>query len=186
LLRYYAWWRINLAQQEDVEDALATVRGLLNTQRHARLVIQGTSRGAAVALQVAPRVPLLVLEAPFTTVEDVIEARFAWPLRWVVRAVLRTCTRYRAARNATWSPLAAAREFRHPKMPIVLVSSHADTIVPMDLTTRLAAALRTSGVAHVHEIKLSQSSHSSFSSEVDADRVDYVRELDALYGHYVY
>ncbi len=194
-IRVYKWWDVNIGQEGDVRHALASVRTALVNNPGKRLVLRGTSRGAAVALQVAAlltsdeiaHVPLLICEAPFTTVADVIDARFAWKWeRLLVRVGLRVFTSYRAKQSKQWSPMAVAWNFSHPTLPIVIVASKVDTVVPPQVTERLVDVLKRGGVQHVHTILLQASDHSSFSSDNDADRRTYVTELDALYNQYLH
>jgi pimeloyl-ACP methyl ester carboxylesterase len=193
--RLHVWWRVNLAQRRDVTRALAYVRRALARNPYKRLVLFGSSRGAAVCLQVAAqlsaeeikRIPMIVCEAPFTTVEDVINTRFAGlhNVQAFVRFVLRWFTSYDARMNDTWSPLAAATDFPHKQLPIVLVRSAIDTVVPPHLTAFLGSVLRGAHVKNVHDIVLQHSAHSDFTSDNDEDRKHYVEELNVLYKKYL-
>lgn len=192
--RVYAWWRINLGQEDDVTLALRHTRSVLASNPGKRLVLFGSSRGAAVLIQVAARltpaeiarIPMIICEAPFTTVDNVIETRFAdHPvIQAAVRAALSTFTRYRPENSDRWSPTTAARSFPHKELPIVLVRSRVDTVVVPALTTQIGSLLRIAGVRSVHEIVLNVSDHSSFTSANDADRRIYVDALNALYAQY--
>jgi len=191
--RVYLPFRNNIAQHDDVMHALNHVRKEMARNPNSRFIFFGSSRGAAVALQVAElltstevaRVPLVICEGAFTTVEDVIDTRFPLPVRVLVRAILALFTRYKPSANAAWSPLQAATHFIHKKLPIVLVTSQADTVVVPVLTKRLAVALRNSGLEHVYEIELADSPHSGYAWFNDDDRALYVTELDKIYKKHV-
>jgi pimeloyl-ACP methyl ester carboxylesterase len=190
---FYLPFRNNVAQRDDVMHALCHVRSVLNEDQHRRVILFGSSRGSAVALQVAARltrkevarVPLVICEGVFTTVEDVLDTRFSAPIRFLARAGLAWFTRYRPAENAEWSPLSAAQTFPHLDLPIVVVRSAADTVVVPALGERVVEALRTRGVKDVYDIKLSASEHSGYAWLNDADRNVYVRTLDSIYKAHV-
>ena len=175
--------------------ALAQVRKALARNPYKRLVIFGSSRGAAITLQVAARltaqeikrIPMIICEAPFTTVGDVIGTRFAGTpnIQALVRFLLTWLARYRSEHDATWSPLAAALTFPHKMLPIVLVRSLVDTVVVPKLTETLANVLRNVHVKNVHEIVLQHSAHSDFTLAHDDDRRHYVDELNTLYTRYL-
>ena len=193
--RHYKTSDINIAQGYDVTCAKGKLLSALATDKGKRFVVHGTSRGAAVALQIVAglpsnivrdRIALLFCEAPFTTVEDVIDVRYGhntW-LSACVRFTLRWFTSYDARDNDVWSPLAAARTFPHVDLPIVVVSSLADRVVPSELQGALVAALRGSGAKNVHEIQLKSSPHPAFTWDNDSDRRTYVDSLDAIYKLY--
>lgn len=185
--------RLNLGQRNDVQHAANALYHAFATHPTSKFVVFGTSRGAAVALQavsillpevVEKRVAMLVCEAPFTTVEDVIDARFSPWMARVVRGFLTMFSAYDPEQNRVWSPRACALTFPHLDLPIIVVSSKADTVVPEPQQAHLVELLRERGVRNVHRIELQHSPHSSFTGHNEDDRDLYVNRMFMYYRQY--
>ncbi len=181
----------NFGQTADVEQGLRIVRGAMaaEPERQRKFILFGTSRGAAVALQVAARltaeeagrVRFLWLEGCFTDVPRVLTYRFGAWLGAFVGWVLARVTRY--APGAP-TPLDAARAFPHKEMPVLLVTSRADAIVDPLMTSALYDAL-----PQVEPWKrvliLDTSPHSDYATDNVADRARYAETLTGMYNAFI-
>lgn len=170
--------RINLAQQDDLSHAAEQIE-----RTSGDIVLYGVSRGASVAISVLSRldpstlkrIKLVVAEAPFDSVESVLNHRCSWWQRPLIRLLLKL-TRYRADGI---TPLALVPTL--PKtIPIVVVVSRVDDVVGYRSTMNLHRALK----AHVHRvdlIKLERSSHGGYTGEQLEDLLHYYQELLKVY-----
>lgn len=184
------WRTDNIAQKNDVARGLSIVRSVLagDTGNPAPpLVLFGASRGASVALQVAAalspveaeRIGLLVIEGAFDDSERVMNFRFGgWLTPWIVR-FLERFTEYRL--SDARRTLEAAKTFPHTTIPILMVTSQLDSIVPPMCTETLAATLTRAGSKDVSVLTLTSSPHSSYAT---ADTVDRRLYADALAAQY--
>jgi pimeloyl-ACP methyl ester carboxylesterase len=183
-----------VGQEADVRKALTMVRAAMaaHADLQHRFVLFGTSRGAAVMLQVAARltpgeaarVGLLVLEGVFDTIPNVLEARYGRFLGAVAAWLLEKVTSCKPHSEVT--PLAVAKTFPHRTMPVLVVASAADWHVPLKLGKRVYAALVDE--AQVNDatfLALAESHHARMSCDKAADRAAYARTLEALYAKYL-
>jgi fermentation-respiration switch protein FrsA (DUF1100 family) len=106
-----------------------------------RLVLYGESLGSGVAVRLAAERPVggLILDAPFTSAEDVAALRYPFaPVRWLMR-----------------DPFRSADVVRDVKAPILVIHGDADPVVPFRLGEALFAAapepkrfVRLPGIGH--------------------------------------
>lgn len=198
--------RINLAQTGDVQHAYDIVRDAMTARPNDRVVLFGTSRGAAVALRLTAvltpeerqRVALVVLEGVFDTVENVLYDRFEKGARFGVRArvvrwLLRRVTQYRPDAP---TPLDAARalsaEMRDHENgvkrvpPVAVITSAVDRVVyPTSTRAVYDALVGASRDARVHFLELKASTHSGYTTDSDADRRAYRDFMADMYARYV-
>jgi fermentation-respiration switch protein FrsA (DUF1100 family) len=106
-----------------------------------RLVLYGESLGSGVAVRLAAERPVggLILDAPFTSAEDVAALRYPFaPVRWLMR-----------------DPFRSADVIGDVKAPILVIHGDADPVVPFRLGEALFAAapepkrfVRLPGIGH--------------------------------------
>lgn len=178
-------------QEADVEQGLRVVRAAMaeHSAGFDRFILFGTSRGAAVALQVAAkltpeeaaRVKLVVLEGVFTNVPDVLTYRFGHFLANLIHKVLPVFTQYRPSRP---TPLDAATSFPHKELPVAVVTSQADDIVDPKMGKTIHGVLSQKTSA-AHLLELRESPHSGYSTDNKGDREMYATFLQGLYDKYL-
>ena len=181
-------FRFNVAQQGDVQHALTETRRQLEARpgKDERFILFGTSRGAAVALQVAhnltadelKRVAFVVCEGVFDTAPAVMESRFGSRVTRFLQWALPKICEYRAESSPT--PLQIAREFAHVDLPLLLVTSRADIIVPPQHTQAMADVLKTRN-KKTTLLQLEHSPHSSMATWDDRDRQTYAQTMQLMF-----
>ena len=155
---------------------------------HHRLVLFGTSRGAAttfvsVAIS-APherrRLALVVLEAPFDSVENALKYRYGEDWGKLAFDVVRRLTNY----SATFlSPARAA--WRFPlDVPVAFITSRADSVVHHNQTAYLMDILRVRGHPNMHHLQLESSAHTHMPLGDGEDQHRYVRFMEEMYERY--
>ena len=176
--------KTSMAQHNDVEH----LRCMLKSASYSKIVLFGCSKGAATmiagTLQIPPaelsKVKLVVAEAPFDTIERVIQHRFGCAQR-VVNFALRTITEYRPESP---SPLQLATMFKWPEsIPLVIILSDADDVVPRECTENLIAVLK----AHNPRIDLtvvclSDAPHHNMSMHNASDTAKYIAAMNQAHA----
>ncbi len=184
----HKWWQYNFGQRADVVQGLRVVHAAMKAYPTDDIVLFGTSRGAAVALQVAhaltvdeiKRVRFMVLEGVFTSVPEVIQYRFNNVVGAIVEVGLRMFTRYNPAAT---TPLEIAQIFEHKNLPIAIVASAIDTIVDPRMGKNICKALTdVAKVKQVKFLKLKSSSHGGCATDNTDDRRAYVAFLNKFYN----
>lgn len=142
-------------------DARTVYSWVRNGYEPARLVLYGESLGTGVAVRLATERPVggLILDAPFTSAEDVAALRYPFvPVRWLMR-----------------DPFRSAEIIRDVKAPILVLHGDADPVIPLRFGEALFAAapepkrfVRLPGTGHGSVLE------SGGLAEVDAflDRVE--------------
>lgn len=182
--------RFNVAQEGDVGHALIQTRAVMQSRPHDVFVLFGTSRGSAVALQVAQlltpeeasRVRFMVLEGIFTEARRVMELRFGSGITVTLERFLAYLTEYNP--NSKTTPKSVAREFKHKEMPLLLVTSRVDTIVDPSLSDAMYKIL-SDRVKHSHLLTLEHSPHSSYATWNQEDRALYVTHMQDYINRFV-
>ncbi len=182
--------RFNAGQGGDVRHAKEQIIAIMDARPHDRFILFGTSRGAAVALQVAhgldatrlDRIAFTVCEGLFDTVFDIIHARFMPLLARGLSWALPLFTEYDPEHKYT--PLWVAAHFPHAEHPVLLVSSAQDQLVPLEHTKRIynALVLRT---PNAQLLTLRESPHSSYATWKDVDRLAYAEKMQEWVNKYV-
>ena len=105
------------------EDARAGYRWLTGRHRPENIVLHGLSLGTGVAAKLATEVEAkaVILEAPYTAIEDVAAERYPWvPVSWLLEHTFRT------------------RDFiGRVRMPLMIVHGDRDTVIPYAHAKRL-------------------------------------------------
>lgn len=155
-----------------------------------RLVLFGTSRGAAttftsVAISTAwerRHLRLVVLEAPFDTVEHALQHQLGNDVASLVyNNVVKQYTNF----SETYlSPARAA--WRFPlDVPVAFVTSDQDAVVHPNQTKYMIDILRTRQHPNVHHLQLRESAHHAMSLGDGEDQRRYVQFMAEMHERYV-
>jgi alpha-beta hydrolase superfamily lysophospholipase len=155
--------------------------------RGRQLVLFGCSRGAATTFvslatveePLLASIRLVILEAPFDTVESVlVESSYTPNLQLFL---LQAFTKYSGEQL---SPLAACESFPL-NVPVAFITSEKDTRVPRACTQRLIDRLRERGHLHLHHLELKNTGHSSMPHTDPDDTRAYLNFVNELYKLYI-
>ena len=174
--------KVNLSQEDDLNFAVKRIEAALRCTEKD-LILYGCSRGASVAISCLAylpekcrgRIKLVVAEAPFDSVEHVLETRFSPFVRSIVKFLFKLA-RYRASGP---SPLTLVPALPR-EIPILIITSVKDEIVTHESSMTLYRALKEK-IQQVHLITLKESSHSGYVSDNIDDLSHYYRELIEVY-----
>jgi hypothetical protein len=161
----------------------------LDKQHRRQLVLFGTSRGADTTLiSVAISHPyerrhlrLVVLEAPFDSVEHALKYRWGSDMGQLVFDAMRQWTNYS---DTAMTPVMAAWHFPLD-VPVLFITSAADTVVHRNQTRYLIDILKTRKHPAVHHLELEHSSHWAMSLGNGEDQIKYTRFMAQMYSRYV-
>jgi len=151
-----------------------------------KLVLFGCSRGASTtftsvatcAENLRNHIKLVILEAPFDTVDNVIDQSAWFP------ALLKAALKLTAYSDDQMSPLQAAQLFPLD-VPVAFITSVVDARVPIQCTQNLINVLRERGHPNLHHLELRNSPHSSMSLADETDQKRYVEFVNSLYAKYL-
>lgn len=191
-LPYVCVGRANFAQEGDVY-LHGTMLARLNFDFAAfqrPIILFGSSNGASTTLnsvllmhQTRPErlrnVKAVIIEAPYSDLDEVLEHLYGpWlsiPARWM----LATVTQYRPPSLKGKRPIDAAAAMEWPlHIPLLIVASKSDKVVPPSQTAKLAALLRAKNPGiDVTECYLNHSTHGTMSIHNDEDVAHYRRVM---------
>jgi len=182
--------RFNVAQEGDLKHAMEQVTHQMKLRPHDRFILFGTSRGAALALQVAnalseddiKRVAFTVCEGVFDTAPAVMESRFGALVTKTLTWFLPKVTEYNPYHVQT--PLWIAEHFKQPHHPVLMVTSQQDTVVPMEHTQRVFDAMHPTATCR-RLLVLIKSPHSSYATWDHTDRCLYKQVMQEWVNKYV-
>eukprot|EP00758_Cryptobia_borreli_P000085 Tbor_TRINITY_DN10122_c0_g1::TRINITY_DN10122_c0_g1_i1::g.17261::m.17261 len=199
------WRKINLAGEKDQEccerDIRKSIQRLdeelqgdkeqnsVNKKKAKKIVLFGFSRGAATIMHtalklpkdIAKRIDLVVLEAPFDSLQQVLNDSSISPS--LVLSALRLV--------GTLSPEEAYNfpEVTHLRCPIAFITSDADTRVPKKTTLRCIDAVKARYYPHsipsIEHLELKYSRHPLMSLGHYEDRLNYIDFMQKLYDTYL-
>jgi predicted esterase len=187
--------RVNIGGDIDQRDCRDCIeRAAAEAKRTgSHLVVMGTSRGASTVLstvltldpELAGAISLVVLEAPFDSVEHVVRNTSFAP-RLILALLQHLGTYAGPERHAT--PLRTIDRVADAsalKAPLAFITSKADRRVPALHTHALMDRLRQRhpGLT-IHHLELAHAHHSAMSIRNDGDRDAYVRFMEGLYDRY--
>jgi alpha-beta hydrolase superfamily lysophospholipase len=162
----------------------------LAEQQNCPLILFGCSRGASTTLtsvlrlyanepELLRNVKGVIVEAPFADIPSVLRFRFG-KLEGLAVRLIHMVQQYRKDKP---SPLDLANKLEWPPhIPLLIVHSRADGVVPQSSTLELVKALRAKN-APLRECELQFSSHSALPTEHNEDRATYKLAVDAFYEH---
>lgn len=172
----------NLAGSHDVQQNIRTIKQCIEAYPNKKIVLFGCSRGAATVVttlanlnkDLLSHIALAIVEAPFDTVESVINASSYSPS--LAMYCLRTFTKYEDEQQ---SPLDAVNGDFPLDVPIAFVTSKVDDRVPIENTMRLINILNEKGHKKLHHLMLENKHHSLMF--MDDKYVQFVRGLYEIY-----
>jgi len=154
-----------------------------------KLVLFGTSRGAATTFtsvaisteQDRRHLSLVVLEAPFDSLEKVLEYQYGVDVGGFFLTLVKQHTNFSETFE---SPARVA--WRFPlTVPVIFVTSLADIVVHRNQTQRLIDILKTRKHPALHHLQLNHSDHSAMSLGQGPDQLTYVQYMADMYDRYV-
>ncbi len=156
--------KVNLAQEQDLalfHDAYIRHTDTLQQQdnRHTNVVLYGTSRGSATvfnfaALYKPQEVRAVICEGLFDSLEHVYTTTRSLRIRCMIRLL-------RKMGNVNEDgifPITMVEHMPHD-MPLLLITSHNDRVVPYECTMNIYQQLRATGHTNVHILVLDKASH---------------------------
>lgn len=154
-----------LAQDHDI----ATLHSVIKSHHDKNLILFGVSRGAStiinyVALHKPGNIKALILEAPFDDMQSVVhgilkKAYLHWVPGLTTLSNLTCATLFKRYSTCAIAPIDVAAQL--PKhIPILLICSEQDKLVPASSTQRLYHALKDAGHAHVELLTTPTGLHS--------------------------
>ncbi|CUG79289.1 Hypothetical protein, putative [Bodo saltans] len=179
--------KVNLAGFDDQADCLREIaRGaavVAQEGKGRKLVLFGCSRGATTtcfaALRLAPDIAqyvgLVLLEAPFDTLENVVKES-SWTPQ-LVMSLVKNLGKYDGDSGAYELPLNT-----HLRCPIAFITSKVDTRVPESCTRRLIDSIKVAyPELEIHHLQLHHSSHATMPIGHSDDRAAYINFVHSLY-----
>lgn len=188
---HYALGAFDMSTRASVEHHQQMVARCAIDHPNQRIVLFGHSCGSAITLlslatmvpDLQRRVALVVLEAPYDTVENALRGGSWFASLWLY--LLRHWTQF-DDRTYHRTPLQSAAEIPID-VPVAVVRSVNDTYVQSVCTERVIEALRGNQAAHrpLYELVLS-CSHKRFHSPENENEIDrYLVFLDQLYRKHI-
>jgi dienelactone hydrolase len=180
---YLRFLSMEMAGETNVRHFLAAVRACVIDNPDKKIVLFGTSRGAATVFvglarmpkELRERVAFAVLEGIPDSTDHVLEARSPFPN--LSKALVRLLG------LKTGSPLEVAGNYPRD-VPTVFVTSAADKRVPSECSLRVIRALEERGLKPMH-LELQNADHSSYSVHNPRDQMSYRGLFDYLYDVHI-
>lgn len=179
--------KMNIGGDEDVNQLIDAINNCVEMNPEKKIVLFGCSRGASTVVTTLAKLPqnlldhikLVIVEAPFDSVENVIKTRSWFPSPTM--ALIRRITSYD---EKQMSPIDAVSNDSFPlNIPIAFIMSELDTTVPIENTMNLVNVLKNKNHPHLHELILKNCNH--FAMPLSADREEYVKFVESLYARYI-
>lgn len=182
---------VNLGQQKDMARLHEAIQATRNELPNHNLILGGVSRGSAaiinyVALYQPDCIRALVLESPFDTLKSIINhllKRFG--VSWVPFSEK---IGFKIAQSQFPEldlqgvvPLKTAPYLPHD-LPILLVHSKKDKVIPVKCSRELYMLLRQTGHQHVYLFELQSGAHGKLMNGPDA--IHYQNVVHAFYKKY--
>lgn len=172
----------DLAGSSDVQQNIRTIEQCIKDYPNKKIVLFGCSRGAATVVttlanlnkDLLSHIALAIVEAPFDTVENVVNASSYIPSLGMF--YLRRFTKYEDKQQ---SPFDAVNGNFPVDIPIAFVTSKVDDRVPVENTMRLINVLNEKGHKKLHHLMLEDKHHSLMF--MDDKYVEFVKELYEMY-----
>jgi hypothetical protein len=181
--------RANIGQEADIETLRKHLTDHCSTYPDTKVVMYGDSRGAAttfnvIALDHHPQIACAVLEGIFDSIPHLIKHCWRWKSKYdciesFIHSMLRIC----ASCYTQDGPFPIDYAEKIPlDIPLLLVTSVRDEIVPYQSTIRLYCRLKERGCKNVHLLVLKYSNHKGYM--VGKDRSMYESCVHAFYRAY--
>lgn len=184
------FFKLNFGQQRDIEECSRKI-ALCNQQYpNAKKILWGASRGGAALFDAQAQkhyedVAMLVCEGCFDTVGHTIETRTPWLLK---RLGLHIAFHYFLAAVTEYkvngiSPINSVETFPE-NVPVVLITSDADTNVAKECTFALLQKLKARNKNPIHCLVLKESTHNVYPLGNGEDQKKYRHFIHRLYKKY--
>ena len=147
----------NVGGERDVRQCLDAIRACIKEHPTKKIILFGCSRGASTVVTCLvslekhelSMIKLVIVEAPFDSVPSVL---VTYNTGTIIQYALEKFSYYNKDQT---SPLYAVSDTRFPlDVPIVFITSDADTTVPRTNTMRLVEKLRERDHTTLHHIEL--------------------------------
>lgn len=188
----YKFWNLSFGQAPDVKAFAQAYEKVTQQFPDHQYVLMGMSRGASVilsymALHQPKNVKALVLESPFDTVPAVLDAAADHvpdlikyqTTRTLAADIIRTMARKHDPSAA--QPIDLVEKIP-TDIPVLLISSQEDKLVPAQLTANIYQKLKDTGHTHTYLLRLSKGKHSQLLNS--ADGLKYAQVVHAFYKKY--
>lgn len=178
---------INFGQEDDIYNHYKKYIKFANDFPDHDYILWGVSKGGATTINAVAtnkydtnRLKMIVLEGCYDSIENVFAS---WQsLFGALMLYFLPYLPFRYKSDPQWDPINRVSEL--PDIPILIITSKADTLVPAYLTHRLADKLVESGHHYVHVLELESSAHPMYMFHYDKDRKAYYEFIHRLYKQY--
>lgn len=180
--------RANIGQAADVAALKAVFDRHVACYGDSQIVLFGDSRGAASVFnfvaQYKPPVACCICEGIFDAMPHIFTHCWLWSWKGnFIEDLLHKTLKFCSNEYTDDGPFPIDFVEAFPReLPLLLVTSVVDRIVPIECTIRLYNALRSRGYSKVHLLILPQSRHDSYM--VGPDRDMYEGAVHAFYREY--
>lgn len=177
----------SLAQANEIE---ALTQGYKQAKKKGDTVIlAGMSRGAATIItfagtRAAKRLGALIAESPFDSIANIIDYKLKQEhVSWIPQFITQTAPKvvFNQYDPHGIFPIDVAKQIRRD-LPLLLICSLEDIIVPAHSTAQLYFQLRDSGHEHVYLVLLNKGQHGSLLWQEDGDL--YLAIVHSFYQKY--
>ncbi len=164
----------SLAGEENVSRLVRDIQAtILDAKSTDKIILYGVSRGASSLIIAVTRlteyergrISLLVAEAPFDTVFNVVKSRWGWVVAHVAQLAMGCCTT-----DSPWSdetPIDAVSNFPH-EVPLLIFSGARDQVCPIEAQRALVERVRECGHEKTTHVVLPNSTHVNMARGPDA------------------
>lgn len=185
------WSLMNIAGPEDVAQCVIAIRACIKKHPYKRLVLFGCSRGASTVLvaltqldkEELTHLAFVIAEAPFASVPSLL-TEYNTTLAPYILSLLERFTLFN---RDQYSPLDAVKSERFPThIPLLMITSDADTTVPLKNTTHLLDVLwKERNHMKCSHTRLKESYHGMMPLQSTADITAYSEALERYYKQYL-
>jgi len=178
--------KLNLAQEADINALFKTYTDHIEKYPATDIVLYGVSRGASTICTFMGKhqpqnVKALVLESPFDSIPHFLKhSQKTSYISGIANKLLPKVTAYNPNGESPITSIANISK----DIPILLVGSYFDDVVPLQCSQSLARKFSKLGHHKVHLLVLNKSSHSGYAFDDYADKIKYETVVHAFYKHY--
>ncbi|MBA3953895.1 prolyl oligopeptidase family serine peptidase [Candidatus Dependentiae bacterium] len=180
--------KVNLAQEADIHALKQAYQQVLKSSTSSGIVLMGVSRGAAVtitftALEQPKHIQALILEAPFDSLEHIVE--------YLKAQYAHNNTSMQEAIELQWHFAAYNKHGIKPidvidkldkNLPVLFIHSKQDKLISLESCRNLYTKLKKSGRTQVYLLELDHGEHANYQSGKDAFK--YQATVHAFYKRY--
>jgi hypothetical protein len=154
-------------------------------QQHpdCHVILFGVSQGATTTFNALARhqydVRMAILEAPFDSVDHLISC-----MPFIKRHAMQQAIKWLPSYSAQGVQAVKQAHLIPQDIPILFITSIADTVVPAECTINLASKLAKSGHKNVYMLKLHTSAHARYTMDDASDTCVYQGFVHAAYKKY--